>query len=97
MDVSHSRGLSGASDSHRHLHKLKGLVICEIVKPEHVWYWFVGVIQIQEIPDKGYRFLISHLGYEILTVAELYRELWNVELFFPDSGACQENVRLCVI
>ncbi len=29
-----------------------------------------------------YRFLTNHMGYEPLTVAELYRERWNVELFF---------------
>ena len=29
-----------------------------------------------------YRFLTNHLGYESLTIAELYRERWNVELFF---------------
>ena len=29
-----------------------------------------------------YRFLTNHLGYEDLTIAELYRERWNVELFF---------------
>lgn len=31
---------------------------------------------------KVYRFLTNHMGYEALTVAELYRERWNVELFF---------------
>lgn len=29
-----------------------------------------------------YCFLTNHLGYEALTIAELYRERWNVELFF---------------
>lgn len=29
-----------------------------------------------------YRFLTNHLGYEALTIAELYRERWNMELFF---------------
>ena len=29
-----------------------------------------------------YRFLTNHLGYEALTIAELYRERWNVEQFF---------------
>ena len=29
-----------------------------------------------------YRCLTNHLGYEALTIAELYRECWNVELFF---------------
>jgi len=29
-----------------------------------------------------YRFLTNHMGYEALTIAELYRERWNVELFF---------------
>ena len=29
-----------------------------------------------------YRFLSNHLRYEALTIAELYRECWNVELFF---------------
>lgn len=29
-----------------------------------------------------YRFLTNHMGYDPLTVAELYRERWNVELFF---------------
>lgn len=31
---------------------------------------------------KVYRFITNHLGYEALTIAELYRERWNVELFF---------------
>ena len=29
-----------------------------------------------------YRFITNHTGYEALTIAELYRERWNVELFF---------------
>ena len=29
-----------------------------------------------------YRFITNHLGYDALTIAELYRERWNVELFF---------------
>ena len=29
-----------------------------------------------------YRFLTNHMGYEALTIAELSRERWNVELFF---------------
>ena len=32
--------------------------------------------------DNVYRFLTNHLGFEALTIAELYRERWNVELFF---------------
>ena len=32
-----------------------------------------------------YRCLTNHLGYEALTIAELYRECWNVELFFYDK------------
>lgn len=28
-----------------------------------------------------YRFITNHIGYEALTIAELYRERWNVELF----------------
>lgn len=28
-----------------------------------------------------YRFITNHLGYDALTIAELYRERWNVELF----------------
>ena len=31
---------------------------------------------------KVYRFLTNLLGYEALTIAELYRERWNVEMFF---------------
>ena len=29
-----------------------------------------------------YRFLTNHMGYEALTIAELYRERWKVELFY---------------
>jgi transposase len=29
-----------------------------------------------------YRFLTNNTEYEALTIAELYRERWNVELFF---------------
>lgn len=29
-----------------------------------------------------YRFITNHIGYEALTIAELYRERWHVELFF---------------
>ena len=29
-----------------------------------------------------YRFITNYLGYEALTIAELYRKRWNVELFF---------------
>lgn len=32
--------------------------------------------------DKIYCFLSNHLGYEALTIAELYREHWNIELLF---------------
>ena len=32
-----------------------------------------------------YRFITNHLGYEALIIAELYRERWNVELFFYDK------------
>jgi transposase len=28
-----------------------------------------------------YRFITNHTGYEALTIAELYKERWNVELF----------------
>lgn len=31
---------------------------------------------------KVYQFLTDHFGYEVLTIAELYRERWNIELFF---------------
>lgn len=33
-----------------------------------------------------YRFITNHLGYDALTIAELYRERWNVELFFYDKN-----------
>ena len=29
-----------------------------------------------------YRFLTNNMEYEALTISELYRERWNVELFF---------------
>ncbi|CAK7037399.1 MAG: hypothetical protein PETM_01558 [Petrimonas sp.] len=32
-----------------------------------------------------YRFITNHTGYEALAIAELYRERWNVELFFYDK------------
>lgn len=32
--------------------------------------------------DNVYRFLTNNTEYEALTIAELYRERWNVELFF---------------
>jgi hypothetical protein len=31
---------------------------------------------------KVYRFITNHTGYQAITIAELYRERWNVELFF---------------
>ena len=33
-----------------------------------------------------YRFLTNHMGYEALTIAELYRERWNVELFLSENA-----------
>jgi hypothetical protein len=38
-----------------------------------------------------YRFLTNHLGYEGLTIAELYRERWNVELFFYDKHIIMQS------
>ena len=32
-----------------------------------------------------YRFLTNNMEYEALTISELYRERWNVELFFYDK------------
>ncbi|MCW1735058.1 IS4 family transposase [Anaerorudis cellulosivorans] len=38
-----------------------------------------------------YRFITNHTGYEALTIAELYRERWNVELFFKWIKQQQHN------
>ena len=32
--------------------------------------------------SKVYRFLTNNMEYEALTISELYRERWNVELYF---------------
>ena len=48
--------------------------------------WYPGEIRMVTYEDFAtgnvYRFLTNNLEYEALTIAELYRERWNVELFF---------------
>jgi len=40
-----------------------------------------------------YRFITNHLGYDALTIAELYRERWNVELFFYEKYIVMRSER----
>jgi hypothetical protein len=48
--------------------------------------WYPEEIRMVTYEDYAtgnvYRFLTNNLEYEALTIAELYRERWNVELFF---------------
>lgn len=46
--------------------------------PEHIRM----VIYEDYATNTVYRFITNHFGYEALTIAELYRERWKVELFF---------------
>ena len=40
-----------------------------------------------------YRFITNHLGYDALTIAEFYRERWNVELFFYEKYIVMRSER----
>lgn len=53
------------------------------VKPAKCYPENLRMITYEDFGNgKLYRFLTNHLGYEALTIAELYIERWNVELFF---------------
>lgn len=53
------------------------------VKPSKCYPEALRMVTYEDFATgKVYRFLTNHLGYEALTIAELYRERWNVELFF---------------
>ena len=52
--------------------------------------WYPEEIRMVTYEDYAtnnvYRFLTSNMEYEALTISELYRERWNVELFFYDKN-----------
>ena len=53
------------------------------VKPSKCYPETLRMVTYEDFDTgRSYRFLTNHLGYEALTIAELYRERWNVELFF---------------
>lgn len=53
------------------------------VKPSRCYPETLRMVTYEDFATgKVYRFLTNLLGYEALTIAELYRERWNVELFF---------------
>lgn len=53
------------------------------VKPSECYPETLRMVTYEDFATcKVYRFLTNHLGYEALTIAELYRERWNVERFF---------------
>ena len=53
------------------------------VKPSRCYPETLRMVTYEDFATGNiYRFLTNHLGYEALTIAELYRERWNVELFF---------------
>ena len=51
--------------------------------------WYPEEIRMVTYEDYAtnnvYRFLTNNMEYEALTISELYRERWNVELFFYDK------------
>ena len=43
----------------------------------------IGILSYEDYAtSKVYRFLTNNMEYEALTISELYRERWNVELYF---------------
>ena len=53
------------------------------VKPSKCYSETLRMVTYEDFTTgKVYRFLTNLLGYEALTIAELYRERWNVEMFF---------------
>ena len=51
------------------------------VKPSRCYPETLRMVTYKDFATgKVYRFLTNHWGYEALTIAELYRERWNVEL-----------------
>ena len=53
------------------------------VKPSRCYPETLRMVTYEDFATgKIYRFLTNFWGYEALTIAELYRERWNVELFY---------------
>lgn len=52
----------------------------------HTAKWYPEELRMVTYEDyatnKVYRFLTNNMEYEPLTISELYRERWNVELYF---------------
>ena len=68
--------------------KSTGIISDERIKLTglHTAKWYPEELRMVTYEDyatnKVYRFLINNMEYEPLTISELYRERWNVELYF---------------
>ena len=68
--------------------KSTGIISDERIKLTglHTAKWYPEELRMVTYEDyatsKVYRFLTNNIEYEALTISELYRERWNVELYF---------------
>ena len=68
--------------------KSTGIISDERIKLTglHTAKWYPEELRMVTYEDyatnKVYRFLTNNMEYEALTISELYRERWNVELYF---------------
>lgn len=68
--------------------KSNGIISDERIKLTglHTAKWYPEELRMVTYEDyatsKVYRFLTNNMEYEALTISELYRERWNVELYF---------------
>ena len=71
--------------------KSTGIISDERIKLTglHTAKWYPEELRMVTYEDyatsKVYRFLTNNMEYEALTISELYRERWNVELYFYDK------------
>ena len=72
--------------------KSTGIISDERIKLTglHTAKWYPEELRMVTYEDyatsKVYRFLTNNMEYEALTISELYRERWNVELYFYDKN-----------
>ena len=72
--------------------KSTGIISDERIKLTglHTAKWYPEELRMITYEDyatsKVYRFLTNNMEYEALTISELYRERWNVELYFYDKN-----------
>ena len=77
--------------------KSTGIISDERIKLTglHTAKWYPEELRMVTYEDyatsKVYRFLTNNMEYEALTISELYRERWNVELYFYDKNSIMRS------